>query len=217
MTISLQWEEIPSSGKARACAIFLHGRGTNGEDLMPLAEAFRLPELRFVFPHAPFPCPDLPGGRMWFGPASEGTPGISQSQALLSGLIKSLIQGEEGNPGINAEKIFLLGFSQGAVMALDVGLRFSERLGGIAALSGFMSAPEVLMQEKSSASLEVPVLLLHGTEDQVVRIEGSRRAYGILSNAGYDVQIKEYRMAHQIITDEIALLRTEMIKRLSLS
>ncbi len=216
MISSLQWEEIPSSGTAKSCAIFLHGRGTDGEDLMPLAEAFNLPELRFVFPHAPFPCPDLPGGRMWFGPASEGTPGISKSQYLLSGLIEKLIQGDEENPGIKAEKIFLLGFSQGAVMALDVGLRFPERLGGIAALSGFMSAPEVLMEEKSQASLSVPVLLLHGTEDQVVRIEGSRRAYALLSKAGYDVQIKEYRMAHQIIGDEIALLRNEMIKYLSL-
>jgi len=217
MSSSLQWEEISSSAKATACAIFLHGRGADGEDLMPLAEAFNLPALRFIFPHAPFDCPDLPGGRMWFGPAADGTPGMGRSQSLLVDLIKNLIQGNEENPGIKAEKIFLLGFSQGAVMSLDVGLRFPERLGGIAALSGFMSAPEVLLEEKSQASLKVPVILMHGTEDQVVKIEGSRRAYALLSSAGYDVKIKEYRMAHQIVGDEIALLRSEMIKHLDLS
>ena len=212
MPASLQWEEIPSSGKAKACAIFLHGRGTNGEDLMPLAEAFDLPALRFIFPHAPFPCPDLPGARMWFGLTSEGMPGIETSRNLLNALINQVIQ----NSKVQAEKVFLLGFSQGAVMALDVGLHFPERLACIAALSGFLALPEGL-QEKSSASLSVPIFLLHGTEDQVVRAEGSRRAYKLLSSAGYDVQIKEYEMGHQIIGDEIALLRGEMIKHLALS
>ncbi len=218
MSSSLQWEEIPASENARACVIFLHGRGTNGEDLMPLAEAFNFPSLQFVFPHAPMHCPDFPGGRMWFGPTSEGTPGIETSRKLLTTFMDDLIVGRVGgstqNSGIPAEKIFVIGFSQGAVMALDVGLRFPKRLACIAALSGFLAGPETLQDEKSAASLSVPILLLHGTADQVVKVDGSRRAYNTLSDIGYDVQIKEYEMAHQIIPEEIVLLRNEMIKYL---
>lgn len=213
MDNSLQWEEIPSTHKQKACVIAIHGRGTNGEDLMPLADEINLNQCRWIFPHAPYPCPGLPGGKMWFGTVGEGTSGIEMSRNLLNSLLDEIIQKDQ----IPSEKIVLLGFSQGAVMSLDVGLRYSKPLGAIAALSGFIAFPERLHKEKSSASQKIPILLVHGTEDEVVTVDGSRKARTTLLDEGYDVQLHEYEMGHQIVQEELTLVRNHLVTALDLS
>lgn len=213
MDSSLQWEGIPADDKAKACVIALHGRGTHGEDLMPLADEIGLPHTRWLFPHAPFPCPGLFNGRMWFGTAAEDLAGIETSRNLLIALLDQIIQKGPTPP----EKIVLLGFSQGAVMALDAGLRYPLRLGAIAALSGFLARPENLHDEKAPLSKQVPILLVHGTADEIVTVEGSRKAQSTLDDEGYEVQLKEYPMGHQIVPEEIGLIRDFLMARLALS
>ena len=95
MDDSLQWEETPSTHKQEACVMAIHGRGTNGEDLMPLADEINLPQCRWIFPHAPYPCPGIPGGKMWFGTMGEGADGIETSRALLNSLLDEIIQKDQ--------------------------------------------------------------------------------------------------------------------------
>ena len=101
-------------------------------------------------------------------------------------------------------------------MALDVGLRYPKKIGALIALSGFLAAPDKLHQEKSRASKSVPILLVHGTGDGVVSVEGSREARTLLLEEGYDVTLKEYAMAHQIIPEEITLIREHLKSHLGL-
>jgi len=199
----LEWRERAPTGPLKGCVITLHGRGTTGEDLMPLADEMRLPGLRWIFPDAPFPFPDGFGGRMWYTSPPQAQSGILESRRLLFDLLGQLI----ARDGIPSGRIVLMGFSQGAVMSLDVGLRYPARLAAVVALSGYLASPEALAAEKSSASLQTPVLLAHGTMDEVVSVDGSRKARALLAKEGYQARLEEYPTGHQVIPEEMKLVR----------
>lgn len=202
----LDWKEILPTDTEKGCVITLHGRGTTGADLMPLADDIDLPNLRWIFPDAPFPFPDLLGGFMWYGSRTGNSNGILNSRKLLFDLLDHLIDED----GVSPENIALLGFSQGAVMSLDVGLRYPKKIGALIAMSGFLATPEKLNREKSPESLSVPILLAHGREDEVVSIDGSHEAQKTLMEEGYAVTLQEYEMGHQIVPEEIAHIREHL-------
>lgn len=212
MADSLHLNEIPPAGPMQGCVITLHGRGVNGEDLMPLANEIALPGIRWIFPDAPFPFPSDWGGRMWYGFAPEKDEGIVASRRLLFDLLDDLTERQK----IPAEKLVLMGFSQGAVMSLDAGLRYPKKLAMIVALSGYLPFPERLAAEKSAASAGLPIILIHGTGDEVVPVDGSRKAQEALLKEGYPVRLREYPMGHEVIPDELRLIRDELKKGLSL-
>jgi len=212
MSAHFLWNEIPPAQPMEGCVVFLHGRGTIGKDLMPLADEFSLPSPRWIFPDAPLPFLEDFDGRMWFASPPDQHSGIRKSRMLLFDLLNHLI--EKGQ--ISARKIVLMGFSQGAVVSLDVGLRFPKLLAGLVAMSGFLSSPEAIPTEKSPASAKMPILLVHGSADAVVNVNGSRQALDTLRKEGYTVDLKEYPMGHQVISEEITLIRNHLIKFLQL-
>ena len=191
----------PTGRPAVGCVVVLHGRGVTGDDLVPLAGELKLPDLRFIFPHAPFPFGGFGDGRCWYesNPAHDGLP---ESRRLLSDLL-----GELEQEGLAPERTVLMGFSQGAVAALDVGVRYPKRLGGIIALSGYMYALEALKKEKSSVATGLPILMAHGSEDDVLPVEWARSAADALKAEGFQVKFLEYPMGHQIAMEELAEVR----------
>lgn len=100
-----------------------------------------------------------------------------------------------------------MGFSQGAVMSLDVGVRYEKRLGGIIALSGYLFAPESLRQEKSAAAAGLPILIAHGTEDDIIPLAGARQAASVLRGEGFEIHLIEYPMGHQVVPEELDEVR----------
>lgn len=206
----LQWNEVKASGPLQGCVVTLHGRGTTGSDLMPLADEIALPGLRWIFPDAPFPFPGDFGGQMWYASPPMTGGGILESRRLLFELLDDLTLKEK----IPSERTVLMGFSQGAVMSLDVGLRYANRLAAIIALSGYLASPERLAAEKSPASQETPILIIHGTMDEVLPVEGSRRAHAALSQEGFRSSFKEYPMGHQVIPEEMGFIRDYLLKTL---
>jgi len=197
-SLELKVGRQPPSG----CLVVLHGRGTNGYDLVPIAQALGFSGLRYIFPHAPFPVPGVFGGKAWYELPPYDREGILESRHLLFSLLEELER-----EGVPSAQIALMGFSQGAVMGLDVGTRYPRRLAGIIALSGYLPFPEDLHSEKSVASLQLPVLLVHGTEDPIVPLEGSRQAERILKEEGFSVRLLEYPMGHEVIPQEIEEIR----------
>lgn len=179
---------------------------------MPLADEVALPSLRWIFPDAPFPFLEYFDGRMWFASPPDQHGGIRKSRAFLFELLNHLIEKEQ----TPSQEIVLMGFSQGAVMGLDVGLRFPLRLAGLVAMSGFLPSPETIAAEKSPESAQMPILLVHGTADAVVNVEGSRQALATLRKEGYTVDLQEYPMGHQVIPEEITLIRNHLTKFLKL-
>jgi phospholipase/carboxylesterase len=159
----------PKSGTARQLVVFLHGYGADGNDLIDLGQSFAelLPDAAFVSPHAPEPCGMAPVGRQWFEltfrDPGERWRGVNQAAPDLNAFLDAELQ----RHGLPADKLALVGFSQGAMMALHVGLRRPQPPGAIVALSGALVGPQQLAAE---AKGKPPVLIVHGDQDNIVPV-----------------------------------------------
>ena len=201
---------IEPAAPARAAVIWMHGLGADAHDFEPIVPELRLPDelaIRFIFPNAtPRPI-SLNGGmamRGWFDLSSlditggEDATGIRDSQQVIEGLVEAQI-----GQGVPAERIVLAGFSQGAAMALQTGLRYPDRLAGIMALSGWLPLAGTLADQRSDANREVPILMAHGSYDNVVAPRYADASREALTALGYPVEWHSYPMAHQVCLEQI--------------
>lgn len=156
-----------AGGTADSLIILLHGLGDSGAGLIDLAEALAayLPHAAFVSPDAPDPCDMAPGGRQWFGLQDWSQDAIYNGAQRAAPLLDAYIDAQMAHYTLPASQIALLGFSQGCMMALHVGLRRLEQIGAIVGFSGALVGPDRLPQEIRSRP---PVMLVHGMMDTVV-------------------------------------------------
>jgi phospholipase/carboxylesterase len=186
----------PTSGKKPSgLIVLLHGWGANYQDLAPLAPMFNLPDYQFLFPNAPFPHPQVPGGRAWYSLENSNYDGIEESRKLLYNWLFSLPE----NTGVPLEKIIVGGFSQGGAMSLDVGLKLP--VAGVCSLSGYLQ-----YEPKKPDNSFPPVLICHGKLDPVVPINLAQQAKQKLESVGVKLQYQEFDIAHEIIPQEIMLM-----------
>lgn len=185
----------PRSGKPpRQLIVLLHGYGSNGADLISLGTYWRdmLPEALFVAPNAPEPVPGTAEGYQWMamvpGDALPLSPGGfiggSVRAAAARSAIVALLEARWAQTGLGPTQTMLVGFSQGAMMALHVGLSLDTRLCGIVAFSGLLIPPRDFW---ASAGAKPPVCLVHGELDDVVEPAGSAEAARILDEKGFEV------------------------------
>jgi len=179
-----------TSGEAKSLVILLHGYGADGNDLIGLAGPLggALADTAFVSPNAPEPCTVNPMGRQWFpisyldgSTEAEMRAGAERAAVALDAFIDAEIE----RSGLPASRIALMGFSQGTMMALHVGLRRADALAGIVGFSGRLIEPERLADDIRSRP---PVLLIHGTADEVVPFESMEQAQTGLGEAGVSVE-----------------------------
>lgn len=187
--------------------IWLHGLGADAGDFLPLTSEIVLPfGVRWVFPNAPYRSVTINGGmvmRGWydirgFGPdAPEDLAGISASAALVRGLVEREIA-----RGIARERIVLAGFSQGGAIVLHAGLADSGRLAGILGLSTYLPAAGLLARAAAVAT-DIPVRLMHGSDDPVISLALARASTATLEARGIPVEWSTYRMGHELVWPEI--------------
>jgi phospholipase/carboxylesterase len=176
-----------SGGKAKQLVVLLHGYGSNGDDLISLAPFFAqaLPEAEFLSPNAPFPCEMSAFGFQWFG-FEDRTPEMLLGGAQLAGqILDRFLDAELAKRGLQERDLALVGFSQGTMMSLHVGLRRPQAMGGILGFSGSLIGAEVLDSEIRSRP---PVFLVHGTADQVVPYDVLAAAEQVLKAVGVPVE-----------------------------
>ena len=208
--------ELHPDGPAVATIIVLHGLGADGTDFLPLADELDLSAIgpiRWLLPRAPVRPVTMNNGyrmRAWYdilGTELERTQGTPREDA--AGLREAFAQvhallDREVSRGVPAERLVLAGFSQGCAVALGAGLRYGQRLGGLAGLSGYLPLADSTAAERHTANAAVPIFLGHGTRDAVVphaRGAGSRDALVAL---GYRPAWHEYPMEHSVSREEIA-------------
>jgi phospholipase/carboxylesterase len=163
--------------------VFLHGYGADGNDLIDIGRVWAdvLPDAAFVSPHAPEPCAEAPVGRQWFA-LSRNDPGLRWQGAVAGRpILDAFLDAELGRIGVDPARLALVGFSQGAMMALHVGLRRRPPPAAIVAFSGMLIGPEHLAAERSGTP---PVLLVHGDADPVVPFAALAAAREGLAAAG---------------------------------
>jgi len=202
-----------------ASVIVLHGLGADGYDFVPICDELKLGAVgpvRFVFPHAPVRPVTINAGyrmRAWYDilgaeiDRREDEPGLRMSLGQLHGLID-----REVERGIAPRRIVLMGFSQGCAMTLLAGLRYRERLAGLAGLSGYLPLAATTAAERHAANADVPVFLAHGSADPVIPIERGRAGRDALQALGHEVEWHEYPMPHSVCAEEVADLNRWMLQ-----
>lgn len=205
MTDAAPLQHNPAGG-ARASIILLHGLGADGNDLFPLAGELGNGKMRVVCPHAPARPVTINGGmnmRAWYDIIGvnltdrQDRAGVAASAELIEHWLT-----EEKAAGVAADKIFLAGFSQGAAMALHVGLRHRETLAGIIALSGYLLFADSLAQE--GGNRDIPIFQAHGGLDNVVLPQWAQQTRDILLENSYALTYREYPdLPHGISPQEI--------------
>jgi phospholipase/carboxylesterase len=209
--------ERETEGPAAGSVVWLHGLGASGHDFEDIVPLLGLPRVRFVFPHAPQRGVTINGGLImpaWYDILSlEGQgPGDEAGIRASAAHVEALLAREEAR-GVARERIVLAGFSQGAAMALHVGLRSEKPLAGIMVLSGYEVLAERQAAEASAAARHTPVLFCHGLFDPVVRIERGREAYDVLVRAGQPAAWYAFPMGHEVCLEEIQVIRTWLGER----
>lgn len=189
----------PADGNpARAQVILLHGYGADGNDLIGLAPymARDLPHVGFVSPHAPFPCEMSPMGRQWFSLGDRSPDSMLAGTRMAAQVIDGFIDDEMKRHSLAADRIALVGFSQGTMMSLFVGPRRGEQIAGIVGYSGRLIGPEVMDQEVRT---KPPVTLIHGEADEMVPAAALGQAVTGLEAVGIEVaSAMRPRLGHSI-------------------
>ena len=176
----------PKTGDPQALVILLHGLGADGNDLIGLAPHFAeaVPGAAFVSPHAPFPCDMAPFGRQWFSLQVRDPAAILGGVRAAATHLEAFIERELEARGLSDERLALVGFSQGSMMALHVALRRAKPCAAVVAYSGMLVDGENLGAEIASRP---PVLLVHGEADEVVGFPAMAAAEAALKANGVAV------------------------------
>ena len=173
-------------GKPRQLVVLLHGLGADGNDLIGLAPYWAplLPEAEFVAPDAPFPCDMAPVGRQWFSLQDRSPAAILAGVRAAAPMLDAFIDASLAARGLSDQALALVGFSQGTMMSLHVGLRRAKPCAGIVGYSGALIGADALGQEIRARP---PVLLVHGDADEVVPPQALPQAVQALESAGVAV------------------------------
>ncbi|HXZ68665.1 MAG TPA: prolyl oligopeptidase family serine peptidase [Alphaproteobacteria bacterium] len=175
----------PWGGKANSLVVFLHGYGADGNDLISIGRSWQelLPDTAFASPHAPNPCEQNPAGRQWFGLTRMNAQLLAAGIQSAAPALNQFLDAELQRYSLPPSRLALVGFSQGTMMSLHVGVR-RPALGAILGYSGLLAMPEYLASE---IKCRPPVLLIHGDADMTLPVEASYAAAETLAVAGVPV------------------------------
>lgn len=185
--------------------ILMHGLGADGHDFADVAEAISRAALprkwRFVLPHAPHQKVTINMGMMmpaWYDILDLSQPRSVNWDTVDEGArsIEALVAREK------AGKIVLAGFSQGAAMALHVGLRHQDAIAGILMMSGYLLMGETHPCPKKTG--DFPIGIFHGSADPVVAVDAAKQAVSALEENGYTPTLKIYPgLEHSVAEEEV--------------
>jgi phospholipase/carboxylesterase len=176
-----------AGGTPSRLVILVHGLGADGNDLIGLAPYWAplLPTAEFLSPNAPFPCDMAPYGYQWFSVQDRSPAAVLAGVQAAAPFFQAFIDDALAERGLDDADLALVGFSQGTMMSLFVGLRRASPVAGIVGFSGRLLAPELLADELGSRPR---TLLVHGTDDPLVPYESLAAAEAALESAGVPVE-----------------------------
>ncbi|MEZ6022959.1 MAG: dienelactone hydrolase family protein [Hyphomonadaceae bacterium] len=207
MTVFLDGPRMPPArgGPPDALVILLHGYGSNGSDLISLAPywADAIPGAAFVAPNGIEPIAQVPGGYQWF-PITQLDPHLMEQGARLAApSVDRFIDRELERYGLDESRLALVGFSQGTMMALQVGLRREKPAAAILGYSGVLVGARGLKEEMRA---KPPILFIHGDQDPTIPIPAMFESAEALAASGHGAQWHvSYGVPHSIGPDGLEL------------
>ncbi len=180
--------------------LMMHGLGDSLAGYLWMPEVLRLPWLNYLLVNAP---DDYYGGFSWFDIDGDIAPGVRRSREKVVELLDAFRA-----KGWPTEETVIGGFSQGGLMAIEVGLRYPHKFAGVMSISGLVCEPDKLIQEFSPVAREQRLFATHGTLDAVLPFAVTKRQIRHLKNAGVNIAWHEFQKEHTIAGEaEIALIR----------
>lgn len=204
--LSLEYVVRVPSGEAaqesRPTVIVLHGRGADMNDLADLSPLLDRGGYRFIFPNAPHrfePTPGMTFGRSWFNGWPPTRASMDEARAKLLRFIDEAVDQFPTPEG----KLVIARFSQGGVMAFDAGFRTKQKLAAIVSMSGAIFEDEVPPAQQWP---KVPVLIVHGTADDMIPVLAARRARRFLESHGVEPEYHEFSMGHHVTEESVEVV-----------
>lgn len=197
----------PASGTVKRMVMFLHGYGANGDDLLPIGHEWAggLPDTVFVSPHAPEVCEQSSFGYQWFSIRAIDKASFEREKQIekVTPILSAHIDAELARWGVTEENLAVVGFSQGAMMAMYTMPRRKTPCAGVIGYSGMLIDPQGLIGQ---GIVKPPVLAVHGDRDEVVPpfyLEGVQQGF---ETAGFDVEtVLRPGLGHGIDGEGLAL------------
>jgi phospholipase/carboxylesterase len=209
-------EMAPAAGGApTSLVVLLHGYGSNGQDLIGLAPYWRaaLPHTQFLSPNARQPCPYAPGGYQWWDLVDRSAPARAAGVREAAPDLDAYLDEQLARFGLTPDRLALVGFSQGTMMALHVGPRRDPAVAGIVGYSGLLADPDTAAAETRTLP---PILLVHGGADMTLPVEALHHAEGALRPLGFDVQTHiSPSLGHSIDEAGLTLGQDFLVKQLA--
>jgi phospholipase/carboxylesterase len=204
-----------AGGRPKKIVILLHGYGSNGADLISLAPTWQqaLPETLFVAPNAPQRCGMGPGFQ-WWGLSAFTPQALATGATAAAPAIDAFIDRKLDQYGLTEADLAIVGFSQGTMMALHVGLRRAKPVAAVVGYSGMLTGVSTLAEQIRS---KPPVLLVHGSADPIVPVAALHAAEKELKHLGVDVTSHVSNgLGHSVDPDGIRLGGDFVVKRFGL-
>jgi phospholipase/carboxylesterase len=209
-------EKKSVSGNDKYLMIFLHGWGSNKSHLMPYNEDFSKvsKDIYYISADAPFDCEGYDSGYQWFSLKNMSLSAMMKEVDENYKILKDFIEEQSGRLKINYENIFLMGFSQGAILSLYMGNRLDKKLGGIIMCSGRVAESEDSL--KSDLKIRQNVFMTHGEKDNVITYNDFLNGEKILKK--YGIEVKTYvdpNIGHSINKKCIEEIKNFLISSIS--
>ena len=181
-----------SSDQPTKAIIGLHGWTGDEHVFEPVAKMMNIDDAQWFFPRAPYKA-DSGKGYSWFSGTDETGWDIEKTRVGIHQLLADI-----RSEGFSPKNIFLIGFSQGASLAMEIALRLPFAIGGIVPIAGFIKFKDVLANEATEESKNTPVLLLHGNQDEIIHVTASEKAHEFFKERSNPVYFKRYDGGHKI-------------------
>jgi len=189
-----------TSQKPMKAIIAIHGWKGDEYVFEQVAKLISLENSEWFFPRAPYRT-DSDNGYSWFGGNDEDGWKFDKTFDGMNNLINKI-----QTSGYSTSNIFLIGFSQGACLAIDFALRLPFSIGGIISIAGFIKFKERFLKDATKESTRTAILLMHGNQDDVISVKAGKTTNDILVEKGYPIHFERYDAKHKIPLKKMNLI-----------
>ncbi len=200
MSFELVTRTYSTSQKPMKAIIAIHGWKGDEYVFEQVAKLISLENSEWFFPRAPYRT-DSDNGYSWFGGNDEDGWKFDKTFDGMNNLINKI-----QTSGYSTSNIFLIGFSQGACLAIDFALRLPFSIGGIISIAGFIKFKERFLKDATKESTRTAILLMHGNQDDVISVKAGKTTNDILVEKGYPIHFERYDAKHKIPLKKMNLI-----------
>ena len=202
MTKKLLYDFYEGETGSNKAMVASHGWQGNRNSMRPLIKSINIKTMNWYLLEAPYLVSGCNVGFSWSYEKSEGVWEVDEPSALLHDFFNELFT------KYSSENIYILGFSQGAMVCLDFGLFLDQPLGGIFPICGFLREPKIDKERLHPCQKDTPILIGHGKDDNKIPVRASKNAYSLLKKQGANVELLLYKGKHKIGIECLRKIKT---------